>query len=52
MYLQSKVEKITGHAVLTEDRCVEVAGQKYSADHILIATGGKPVVPTNIPGKY
>ncbi|XP_076096848.1 glutathione reductase, mitochondrial-like isoform X1 [Mytilus galloprovincialis] len=47
---KSKVDKIEGHAILTEDRCVQVGGQKYSAEHILIATGGKPIVPTNIPG--
>lgn len=29
---------------------MEVNGQKYTAPHILIATGGKPVFP-DIPGK-
>lgn len=47
---KSKVEKIVGHGVLTEDRCVQVDGQKYSAEHILIATGGKPIIPSDIPG--
>lgn len=50
LYLQSKVEKLVGHATITEDRCVQVDGQKYSAEHILVATGGKPIVPSNIPG--
>jgi len=46
---KAKVETIHGHAKFTEDKCVEVNGQKYAADHILIATGGKADIP-NIPG--
>ncbi|XP_059144464.1 glutathione reductase, mitochondrial-like [Physella acuta] len=46
---KSKVERIIGHGSFTPDKCVEVNGEKYAADHILIATGGRPVVP-NIPG--
>ncbi|CAL1542980.1 unnamed protein product [Lymnaea stagnalis] len=46
---KSQVEKIEGHGILTSDKTVEVNGQKYEADHILIATGGRPIVP-NIPG--
>ncbi|CAH1781325.1 unnamed protein product [Owenia fusiformis] len=45
----SKVETILGDAKFTEGNCVEVEGQKYSAEHILIATGGRPT-PVNIPG--
>lgn len=47
---QSKVEKITGHAQFSEDKQIEVAGQKYSAKHIVIATGGRPSM-SNIPGE-
>ena len=39
-----------GHATFTEDKCVEVDGIKYSADHYLIASGGRPIVPST-PGK-
>ncbi|KAH3812400.1 glutathione reductase, mitochondrial-like [Dreissena polymorpha] len=46
---KSKVEKIVGHAQFTEDGCVEVNGEKISAKHILIATGGRPAMPS-IPG--
>ncbi|KAK3776325.1 hypothetical protein RRG08_039911 [Elysia crispata] len=46
---KSNVEKIVGHAKFTQDKCVEVAGQKYAADHIMIATGGRPFIPP-IPG--
>jgi hypothetical protein len=34
LYLQSKVEKLIGHATITEDKCVQVDGQKYSAKHL------------------
>jgi pyruvate/2-oxoglutarate dehydrogenase complex dihydrolipoamide dehydrogenase (E3) component len=30
--------------------CIGNATQKYSAKHLLVATGGKPIVPSNIPG--
>lgn len=46
---KSKVEKIPGHASFTDDGCVEVNGEKISAKHILIATGGRPIFAT-IPG--
>ncbi|XP_005099721.2 glutathione reductase, mitochondrial [Aplysia californica] len=46
---KASVETIVGHASFTQDKCVEVNGQKYAADHILIATGGKADIP-NIPG--
>lgn len=53
------VEYIYGWAKFTKDGSVEVKsnenGEKnvYSAKHILIATGGKPIHPDNIPGyKY
>ncbi|KAL3859583.1 hypothetical protein ACJMK2_009799 [Sinanodonta woodiana] len=46
---KSGVEKLVGHATFTEDKCVEVNGNKYAAKHILIATGGRPSIP-NVPG--
>ncbi|WP_420235036.1 glutathione-disulfide reductase [Pseudomonas sp. ABY48] len=39
-----------GHARLTGPNEVEVNGQRYTARHILIATGGWPVIP-DIPGR-
>ena len=44
------MEKLVGHARFTADKCVEVEGQKYEAKHILIATGGRPIIP-DIPGE-
>jgi glutathione-disulfide reductase len=40
---------ITGDARFVDRRTVEVDGNRYTADHIAIATGGRPVVPP-VPG--
>ena len=49
-YLASnKVELIAGEARFVGPRSIEVAGRRYSADHVVIATGGHPVVP-DLPG--
>jgi glutathione reductase (NADPH) len=44
-----KVELISGRAVLRDSHTITVADQTFTADKILIAVGGKPVVPS-IPG--
>lgn len=43
------VTLIEGFATFVDKNTVEVNGKHYTADHILIATGGRPVKP-NIPG--
>lgn len=52
---QAKIQTIEGSARFTNDPepTVEVNGRKYTAPHILIATGGQPSVigETEIPGK-
>ncbi len=45
----SGVTLMEGHAKLTGANEVEVNGQRYTAKHILIATGGWPQIP-EIPG--
>jgi glutathione reductase (NADPH) len=45
----SGVEIIDGHAALADPHTVEVAGRRYTAENILIATGSWPEVP-KIPG--
>ena len=45
----SKVEIINGLAKFVGEKRVQVDGKVYSADHILVAVGGKPLVP-DIPG--
>jgi glutathione reductase (NADPH) len=43
------VDYIEGEARFIDSRSVEVAGEKITADHILIAVGGYPIRP-DIPG--
>uniref|UniRef100_A0A8C8Z341 Glutathione reductase, mitochondrial n=1 Tax=Prolemur simus TaxID=1328070 RepID=A0A8C8Z341_PROSS len=51
---KSNIDFIHGHAAFTSDPkpTVEVTGKKYTAPHILIATGGVPSIPheSQIPG--
>uniref|UniRef100_A0A8C3TIB1 glutathione-disulfide reductase n=1 Tax=Chelydra serpentina TaxID=8475 RepID=A0A8C3TIB1_CHESE len=51
---KAHIETIHGHAAFTSDPepTVEVNGKKYTAPHILIATGGRPSVShdSEIPG--
>ncbi|KAG7243220.1 hypothetical protein INR49_013271 [Caranx melampygus] len=51
---KAKIQTIHGHARFTNDPepTVEVGGKKYTAPHILIATGGQPSVlsDTEVPG--
>lgn len=53
--LQAKIQTILGHARFTSDPqpTVEVNGKKYTAPHILIATGGQPTVlsENEVPGR-
>ena len=45
----SGVHRIDGWAKFLDANTVEVNGEQYTAEHILVATGGTPVVP-DIPG--
>ncbi len=45
----SGIDRIQGHAVFVNDTTVEVNGRRYTADHIVIATGSQPIVP-QLPG--
>ena len=46
----SGVTKLEGLASFSGPNEVEVAGQKYTADHILVAVGGKPTMPADLEG--
>ncbi len=46
---RNQVELIRGRASFVDPRTVEVEGQRYTAPHILVATGGHPARP-DIPG--
>ncbi|MFV2948416.1 glutathione-disulfide reductase [Pseudomonas japonica] len=50
LLVNSGVTLLEGHAKITAPHEVEVEGKRYSARHILIATGGWPQVP-DIPGR-
>ncbi len=47
---ESKVEVIEGFAKFIDNKTLEVDGEQYTADHIVISTGGRPIVPTTIEG--
>jgi len=49
MLKNSGVEIIEGRGVLVDPHTIEVGGRSYTADNILIATGGHPTVP-DLPG--
>jgi glutathione reductase (NADPH) len=46
----SGVELIRGFGKFEEDGAVVVDGQKYKGKHTLIAVGGKPTIPDDVPG--
>lgn len=41
---------VRGNAKFTGPKEVTINGEKYTAEHILIATGGHPKMDHNIPG--
>ncbi|WP_445937193.1 glutathione-disulfide reductase [Pseudomonas sp.] len=45
----SGVTLLEGHARIVDEHSIELSGKRYSAKHILIATGGWPQIP-EIPG--
>src|SRR5260221_5903249 len=49
MLKNSGVEIIEGRGVLVDPHTMEIAGRSYTAENILIATGGHPTLP-DIPG--
>jgi thioredoxin reductase len=46
---ESGITRIQGYARFVDQSTVEVDGIQYSADHIVVATGGQPIVPP-VPG--
>ncbi len=43
------VAVISGHGRFADPHTVEVEGKRYQADHIVLATGSRPIVP-DVPG--
>src|SRR5690606_16245946 len=50
LLVNSGVTLHEGHARLIDPHTVEINGQRHTAEHILVATGGWPQIP-DIPGK-
>ncbi|CAD5109462.1 glutathione-disulfide reductase [Zestomonas carbonaria] len=50
LLVNSGVTLLESHAKLVDAHHVEVDGQRFSAEHILVATGGWPQIP-DIPGR-
>ncbi len=46
----ARVDIVEGYATIEDAHTVSVNGKRYTAAHILVATGGRPSVP-EIPGK-
>ncbi len=44
------IDLIHGTATFKDKKTIEVEGGEYTAPHILIATGGYPLLPKDIPG--
>ena len=47
--VEQGIKRIDGQARFVDSHSVEVDGQQFSAKHIVIATGGRPIVP-KLPG--
>jgi glutathione reductase (NADPH) len=47
---EAGIALIQGQARFVDAKTLEVNGETYTADHIVISTGGRPIVPTDIPG--
>lgn len=47
---EAGIDLIQGQARFADAKTLEVNGETYTADHIVISTGGRPIVPTDIPG--
>ncbi len=45
----SGITRIDGSARFVDANTIEVDGQRHTADHIVVATGGRPIVPP-VPG--
>lgn len=44
------IDLIQGHARFIDAHTLDVEGERYTADHIVISTGSRPFIPRDIPG--
>jgi glutathione reductase (NADPH) len=45
----SDIDEINGHATFVDAHTLKVGNKTYTADHIVISTGGRPITP-DVPG--
>ncbi|MCW8943040.1 MAG: FAD-dependent oxidoreductase, partial [Gammaproteobacteria bacterium] len=45
----SDIDEINGHATFVDAHTLQVGDETYTADHIVISTGGRPITP-DVPG--
>lgn len=50
VFTKNNVTLIKGHGVFESANSIRVGDEVYTADHILITTGGHPIVPHSTPG--
>jgi glutathione reductase (NADPH) len=46
---ENGIDYLSGHARFVDTKTIEVNGAHYSADHMVISTGSRPIVPS-VPG--
>lgn len=44
------IDLLNGHAQFVDAHTLDVDGQTYTADHIIISTGSRPIIPQDVPG--
>ena len=47
---ENGIDLLQGHARFVNAHTLTVNGTEYTADHIVISTGSRPIIPTTIPG--
>lgn len=49
-FSQYKMTLLNGKGTFVDAHTIDVGGEHYTAPHIIIATGGEPSMPTDLPG--
>lgn len=49
-FVQSNITQLTGTGRFINANTIDVNGKHFNADHIIIATGGEPIMPDDLPG--
>ena len=47
---QNNITNLHGKGLFVAANTIEVEGKHYKAEHIIIATGGEPIMPNDMPG--